>query len=101
MFFRFGSALVLVVLIAMTGVAFEKRTLELRRNVTRQQYQMDLLQDAYSRSRLKTQQLGAPKRVIDAMEKGELELERTKRPTAEASSQTPLLHWQQAAPVTK
>ena len=36
MYFRFGSALVLVVLISLGGIALEKRTLELRRSVTRQ-----------------------------------------------------------------
>ena len=43
-----GRPLVLVVMIAMAGVALEKRTLELRRSVSRQHYQMDLLHDAYA-----------------------------------------------------
>jgi hypothetical protein len=99
MFFRFGSALVLVVIVSMAGVALEKRTLELRRNVSRQHYQMDLLHDAYSRARLRTQQLGAPERVIDALEAGELELERSEKPASATQTRVPLLYWQQAVPV--
>lgn len=101
MFFRFGSALVLVVMVSMAGVALEKRTLELRRDVSRQHYQMDLLNDAYARARLRTQQLGAPERVIDALETGEIELQRQEQPVADSGPKVPLLHWQQAAPVAR
>jgi len=98
MYFRFGSALVLVVLVAMAGVALEKQTLELRRSMSRQRYQMDALQDAYSRARLQTQQLGAPKRVIDGLEAGESDLNAPTGPVAEDESPTPLLNWQRIGP---
>jgi hypothetical protein len=99
MYFRFGSALFLVVLVAMAGVALEKRTLELRRSVSRQHYQTDVLQDAYSRARLRTQQLGAPERVIDALDAGEMELNAPTQPADKDEPQIPLLQWQRAAPV--
>jgi hypothetical protein len=63
MVFRFGCALVLVVLVAMAGIALEKRSLELRRSLARQQYRLEVLEDLHARLRLKTQELGAPGRI--------------------------------------
>lgn len=63
MFFRFSAALLLIVLVSMAGVALEKRTLELRRAVSRQYYQTDLLIELHVRLRLKTQQLTAPSQL--------------------------------------
>jgi hypothetical protein len=37
--------------------------------------------------------------VIDALETGEIELQRQEQPVAESGPKVPLLHWQQAAPV--
>ena len=68
MFFRFGSAIFLAVLVAMCGVLLEKRTLNLRRDVTRQYYRTDMLLESYARLRLRTQQLAAPTRVIESIE---------------------------------
>jgi hypothetical protein len=68
MFFRFGAAILLAVLVAMCGVLLEKRTLNLRRDVTRQYYRTDVLLESYARLRLRTQQLAAPTRVIEAIE---------------------------------
>ena len=68
MFFRFGAVIFLAVLIAMCGVLLEKRTLDLRRNVTRQYYRTDVLLESYARLRLRTQQLAAPTRVIESIE---------------------------------
>ena len=62
MFFRFAAALSLVVLISMTGVVLEKRTLELRRQVSLQSYQTELLVEQHVRLRLETQRLTAPSR---------------------------------------
>lgn len=69
MYFRFGSAIVLVVLISLVGIALEKRNLQLRRQVTRQRFRHDVLHDEHIRLRLETQRLGAPSQTIDAMEK--------------------------------
>jgi hypothetical protein len=67
MLFRFCSALVLVVLIAMGGIALEKRSLELRRSIARQQYRLEALDDLHVRLRLETQELGAPARIRSAL----------------------------------
>jgi hypothetical protein len=93
MFFRFGSAIVLVVLISLAGVAIEKRNLELRREVSRQHYRMDVLFDTHAKLRLRSQELGAPVRMIDALEEGRLELRPPEKPTEAAAPRMPLLHW--------
>jgi hypothetical protein len=68
MYFRFGSALVLVFLMSVGGIAIEKQCLSLRRAVIRQQYRREVLADEYARLRLETQQLGAPIRLFETLE---------------------------------
>ena len=68
MFFRFGSALVLVVLISLAGTALEKRNLELKRIVSRQQYRLEILLEQHAANRVLAQQLGAPSRLIDKLD---------------------------------
>jgi hypothetical protein len=65
MFFRFGSALVLVVLISLAGTALEKRNLKLRRAVSRQQYRLEVLLEQHAANRVLAHQLGAPSRLVD------------------------------------
>ena len=60
LFFRFAAALLLVVLVSTAGVRLEKHTLELRRAVTLQYYQTDLLLELLVRLRLETQRLTSP-----------------------------------------
>ena len=98
MFFRFGSAIVLVVLISLAGVGLEKRSLELRREVSRQHYRLDVLLETHARHRLRTQQLGAPVRLIDALEQGKLELRPPEKPAETEARRIPLLQWQRATP---
>ena len=68
MYFRFGVAILLVVAIAVLGVAVEKSMLGFRREITRQQYRKDVLKEEHERLRLRTQQLGAPTRVLRSLE---------------------------------
>jgi len=96
MYFRFGSALVLVILMSVGGVAIEKQCLALRRTVIRQQYRRDALGDEYARLRLETQQLGAPVRLFEALENGRLELARPDGPNEPGAQRSPLLAWQSA-----
>lgn len=60
MYFRFIAGLLLVALVSTVGVRLEKQTLELRRAVTLQYYQTDLLLELLVRLRLETQRLTAP-----------------------------------------
>ncbi len=70
MFFRFAAALLLVVLVSMAGVRLEKETLELRRAVSVQYYQTDLLLEMLVRLRLETQRLTAPAQLTAATTAG-------------------------------
>ena len=63
MYFRFAAALLLVVLVSMAGVRLEKQTLDLRRAVSVQYYQTDLLLEMLVRLRLETQRLTAPSQL--------------------------------------
>ncbi|MCC7420946.1 MAG: hypothetical protein IT428_11755 [Planctomycetaceae bacterium] len=94
MFFRFGSAIVLVVLISLTGVALEKENLELKRAVSRQQFQLDVLRNEHAQMRLRTQQLGAPVRIVEALEQGRMPVRKVERPASNSPRQMPLLRWQ-------
>ena len=68
MFFRFGSAIVLVVLISLAGTALEKRNLQLKRAVSRQHYRLQVLLDQYATCRVEAQRLGAPIRLVEAID---------------------------------
>ena len=73
MYFRFGAAIVLVVVISVVGVALEKQSLSYRRAISQQRYRMDVLVEQYAQMRLKAQRLGAPARTIKSLEdNGEL-----------------------------
>lgn len=69
MFFRFGAAIVLLVLIALANIALEKRNLATKQSLSLQVYRHDQLQDEYAKLRLRTQQLGAPARLIEEIER--------------------------------
>jgi hypothetical protein len=96
MFFRFGSALCLVVLIALYGTSLEKQNLELKRAISQQQYRSDALLDSHVRLRLEAQRLGTPERLLGPLERGELPLKRPEKPRRTDQRQTPLSSWKQA-----
>jgi len=101
MFFRFGSALVLIVLISLAGVAVEKRNLELRRRVIHQHFQTDVLRDVHARLRLETEQLGAPVRMLDSIESGELAVRQPEQTVDTSPRRVPLLEWRRAIPTNQ
>lgn len=68
MFFRFGVALALVVVISLAGTMLEKRNLELKRAVSRQHYRLEILEERYAARRVEAQRLGAPARLIDQLD---------------------------------
>ena len=67
MFFRFGSAIVLVVVMSLLGIAIEKQSLDLRRQISRQHYRMDVLQEEHARLRLHSQKLAAIERLFETV----------------------------------
>ena len=95
MFFRFGSALSLIVLVALTGTALEKQNLQLKRALSHQQYRLDALLDSHVRLRLDAQRLGTPARLLGPLERGELPLERPTKPQRTDLRRAPLLNWSQ------
>src|SRR4051812_4255277 len=72
MFYRFGGALVLLVIIALGGIAIEKRNLTLRRAVSHQKFREEVLMEEHAVHRLKAQQLGAPGRLMDDFDEAEM-----------------------------
>lgn len=72
MFYRFGGALVLLVIIALGGIAIEKQNLTLRRAVSHQKFRQEVLLEEHAVHRLKAQQLGAPGRLIDDLHEDEM-----------------------------
>ena len=103
MFFRFASAVCLVVLISLIGIAIEKRSLELRRELSRQCYQMDTLRDQHALLRFQSQQLAAIERLYETVEQGESDLTLPEKPAQIPRSarsnagrgRAPLLLWRQ------
>lgn len=101
MFFRFGSAIVLVVLISVAGIALEKQCLELRREVSRQHYRMDVLWKEHATLRWRTQELGAPVRLIGPLESGALDVSQPEQPVNAEPRRIPLLRWQRSEPSSR
>lgn len=86
MFFRFCAALSLVVVIAAIGITLEKRLLDLKRDQTLQAYRLEQLEEKYARLKLRTQELGAPARLLESLERSEAERAALKRQTADSIS---------------
>lgn len=82
MFFRFCSALSLVVLVAAAGIAIEKRLLDMKRQQTLQVYRLEQLEEKYARLKLRTQELGAPSRLLESLQQAESERAARRRATA-------------------
>jgi hypothetical protein len=93
MFFRFGAALFLVVLVALAGTALQTQNLALKRSLSQQQYRMDVLLESQSRLRLETQRLGAPAKLLEALERGDAALYRPPKPQRADQRRAPLLNW--------
>lgn len=93
MLFRFVCALLLVVLTSLAGVALESRSLEVRRQLTRQHFRSEVLLESYAALRWRTEQLGAPGRLIEAIQQGRLELVEPRRPAESDRPALPLLQW--------
>jgi hypothetical protein len=101
MFFRFGSAVVLVVLISVAGIALEKQSLELRREVSRQHYRMDVLWKDHATLRWRTQELGAPVRLIGPLESGAWDVSQPEQPIDAEPRRIPLLRWQRSESMSR
>lgn len=81
MFYRFGGALVLLVMIALGGIAIEKQNLTLRRAVSHQKFRQEVLLEEHAIHRLKAQQLTAPGRLMNDLEEAEMRRPHGRPPT--------------------
>ncbi|QDT42077.1 hypothetical protein Pan241w_21580 [Gimesia alba] len=93
MLFRFGSAIMLAVAVSLVGIALEKESLKLKRQVSRQHYQLDVLINAHAKMKLATQRAGSPRQVLNSMERGELDVETNQQPASTNRREMPLLQW--------
>jgi len=89
-FFRFGSALSLCIAISLVGIALEKKNLGLRREMSRQHFQMDVLIEKYATLRFRSQELGAPARLLEPPE--ESKQQPTRPPIVSRKTTIPLLN---------
>lgn len=89
MYFRFGAAIVLVVVVSVIGVALEKQSLSYRRAISQQRYRMDVLVERYAQLRLQAQRLGSPARTIKALEEHGGNVKKPPR-SAQAGPSSPL-----------
>lgn len=69
MFFRFAAAIGLMTATALAAVAIEKQNLSLKRAISLQHYQLELLQEKRCRLVLETQRLGSPLRLLEETER--------------------------------
>lgn len=65
MFFRFGGALILLVMISLSGIAIEKHNLALRRSISHQRFRQEVLLEQHATQRLKAHQFAAPRRLLN------------------------------------
>ncbi len=63
MYFRFTVAIALLTAIAVIGISVQKQNLALKRHISLQQYQLELLREEEARLRLDVQRLQAPERL--------------------------------------
>ena len=89
MYFRFGAAIVLVVIVSVIGVALEKQSLSYRRSISQQRFRMDVLVEQYAQMRLKAQRLGAPARTIKSLDENGGDVRKPPR-SAQAGPTSPL-----------
>ncbi len=97
MVFRFVGSLTLIVCIALVGVALEKENLSLHREISRQHYRTDILREDYARLRLKSQELGAPTKMLEDLESGRIPV-KTPDQVADGPRKMPLLEWRNRVP---
>ena len=96
-FFRFGAALALVVAIALAGTAMETQNLAYKRQLSQQQYRLEVLVETQASLKLEAQRLGTPAKLFDALQKDGAALHRPAKPQRHDERRTPLLNWNHSA----
>ena len=65
MYFRFGAAIVLLVVVSLAGIALEKRALSLKRAISLQHYRQQQLVEQRAQLRARVESLGSPATLED------------------------------------
>ena len=103
MFFRFAAGLILVVLVSMCGIMLEKQLLEMKRTVSRQYFQVDMLLEMHASLRLSIQRQTAPAQMAALNASSFTGQQPTSSPATRSQSDAPsvaplpLLRWQMPA----
>jgi len=97
-FFRFGAALALVVVIALCGTGLETQNLWLKRSLCQQKYRLDVLIESQAAIRLETQRLGAPAKLFQALEQSSASLRRPAKALRNDRRRASLLNWSDDSP---
>lgn len=71
MFLRFTAAIGLTTAIGLTVISIEKQNLSLKRKISLQHYQLEILREQRSRLFLETQRLGSPLRLAEEWDERE------------------------------
>jgi len=83
MFLRFAAAIGLMTAIGLMAIAIEKQNLSVKRAISLQYYQMDVLREQRCRLVYQTQQLAAPHRLFQEREQTNSMLDNATRPRNE------------------
>jgi hypothetical protein len=87
--FRFGVAMVGLVACGLFASSIEAESLDLTRQLSYQQFRLQVIDDQLARLRLEAQQLGAPERLLKPLEDGTLTLKRPDKPVRPEQPVTP------------
>ena len=93
MFFRFGAALALVVMIALAGTVLETQNLALKRSLSQQHYRLEVLVETQAGLKLEAQRLGTTAKLFEALQRGDAALHRPAKPQRSDERRAPLLNW--------
>ncbi|SFJ17307.1 hypothetical protein [Planctomicrobium piriforme] len=88
MFLRFAAAIGLATAMALAAIAVEKQNLSLKRAISLQHYQLEVLQEKRCRLVLESQRLAGPLRLLEEAERKGIQLENVGRDPHELSRQT-------------
>lgn len=94
MLFRFLATLTILTGISVVGIALEKQNLTLKQTLSQQHYELHELEEQRCQLFLKTQQLGAPPRLLRDWNSEDFSLSKHSRNTGDVVPVPPVLEWQ-------
>jgi len=92
-FVRFQGAVLVAVLVAIAGSSAENAILDRHRSIGRQYFRLDAIQERVARLRLRTEELGAPSRLVRPAERDRRDATAATSDSIETRGAVPLLRW--------